>query len=198
MKKEIKFNKLRYNSEVENMISGADNINELVELITKGLNLTPLTNKLAENIKENPLDVFKAHVENSIPENLRNASFTFKLEYLGLTQYYNIVTDFYENRMATWLKYSYSVKEGKFYISEDIKKKIRETHTIYIENELDLKRFEYFESLKNILNKGYEEGMLNVYTRPNTIRGIREFLLEVPENKRDYEITINPYTIKNE
>jgi hypothetical protein len=198
MKKEIKFNKLRYSSELENVMLGADNLNELVQTLGNALNLKPMTNKLAENIKESPSEVFQAHVENTIPENLRNASFVFKLEYLGLTSQYNMIIDFFENRMGSWVAYTYDVKDGKFFISESIKKNIRESHTIYIETASEIQKYEYFEALKTMLNKGFEMELLNIYSRPVILKYIKELNLEVPEDKTEYEIAVNPYAIKNE
>jgi len=198
MKKEIKFNKLRYSSELENVMLGADNLNELVQTLGNALNLKPMTNKLAENIKESPREVFEAHVENTIPENLRNASFVFKLEYLGLTSQYNMIIDFFENRMGSWVAYTYDVKDGKFFISESIKKNIRESHTIYIETASEIQKYEYFEALKTMLNKGFEMELLNIYSRPVILKYIKELNLEVPEDKTEYEIAVNPYAIKNE
>jgi hypothetical protein len=198
MKKEIKFNKLRYSSELENVMLGADNLNELVQTLGNALNLKPMTNKLAENIKESPREVFEAHVENTIPENLRNASFVFKLEYLGLTSQYNMIIDFFENRMGSWVAYTYDVKDGKFFISESIKKNIRESHTIYIETASEIQKYEYFEALKTMLNKGFEMELLNIYSRPAILKYIKELNLEVPEDKTEYEIAVNPYIIKNE
>jgi hypothetical protein len=60
---------------------------------------------------------------------------------------------------------------------------------------LDLQKFKYFKDLKTLLNNGFDNGFLNINARPQIISTIKELNLEVPEDKNEYEVVINPYSL---
>jgi hypothetical protein len=195
MKTEIKFNKANYELELQSIQQGADNLNELVTKVCSYLKEKTPSAKLLANIKEDATEVIASHVLNSVPETLQNASFDFKLQSLGFEGAYNDISDYVTNIRGSWISYEYEVKNAKFVISELTKNLTREKHTIYVDSELDLQKFKYFKELKTLLNNGFENGFLNIYARPQIISTIKELNLEVPEDKNEFEVVINPYSL---
>jgi hypothetical protein len=194
MKTQIKFNEKDYLTEVLSIELGCNKLNELklqIETFT-GLKIN---SKQIFQLTENPIEIIKAHVNNITPETLQNANFEFKLEALGLANSYNNIVNYINDNQGSYLAYQYDFEKGSFIFKryEDLKEK----HTIYAETETEKTKLDYFVKLKDLLNEGFDNGLLNTHSRPQIISTIKELNIDVPEDKTEFEVVINPYTIKD-
>lgn len=202
MKKVINFNENNYLAEIQLISLGCEKLNELKSKIEdftgskvnkSELSLSGL--KSIDTLINNPEDLIRNYVNESTPEDFKNANFDFKLEALGLKNSYNEIIDFITENKSKWISYKYHLNKGVFEFKdfEDIKQK----HTMYAESETELTKLDYFNKLKDLLNNGFESGFLNINARPDMIRTIRELNIDVPKGESDFKVVVNPYTIKD-
>jgi hypothetical protein len=194
MKTQIKFNEKDYLTEVLSIELGCNKLNELklqIETFT-GLKIN---SKQIFQLTENPIEIIKAHVNNITPETLQNANFEFKLEALGLANSYNNIVNYINDNQGSYLAYQYDFEKGSFIFKryEDLKEK----HTIYAETETEKTKLDYFIKLKDLLNEGFDNGLLNTNARPQIISTIKELNIDVPTDENEFKVVINPYTIKD-
>lgn len=192
MKTEINFNKEAYNQSIESVEQGANNLNELINLVEKFTN-KKATEKQVFEIKENPKNVLDQFVDNTIPESFRNSNIDFKLDALGLkAKYYNVI-EYYQDNLGSWVAYEYEVKASQFIVSEKYKNIVRQSHTIYVETEEQKAKFDYLTEIAKMLNKGVAKDYITAYNRPAIQRAIRGLNLDVPQGKTEFEFVVNPY-----
>jgi hypothetical protein len=194
MKTQIKFNENKYLGNLKTIEFGCEDLNKL-KLQIETFTGMKINSKQAFKVQFNPIEIIKAHVNNITPETLQNANFEFKLEALGLANSYNEIVNYFNHHQNSWLFYEYEFEKGVFVFKgyEDLKEK----HTIYAETETEKTKLDYFVKLKDLLNEGFENGLLNTNARPQIISTIKELNIDVPEDKTEFEVVINPYTIKD-
>lgn len=194
MKKAIRFNENNFQNEVQHIELGCKKLNEL-RLLVEEFTGTPTMAKQTFELIEDPLEILRVQVNKLTPETLRNANFDFKLEALGLTNSFRKVVDFVAENHGAWVGYQYEFEKGIFVFKgyEDVKEK----HTIFAETETEITKLEFFIKLKNLLNDGFEIGYLNINSRPDTVRYIKELEIDVPTGENNYKVVVNPYAIKD-
>jgi hypothetical protein len=194
MKTQIKFNENNYLAEVQSIELGCNKLNDLklqIETFT-GLKIN---SKQIFQLTENPIDIIREYVNTITPETLRNANFDFKLEALGLTNSFNRIVNYVAENHGTWVAYQYDFEKGSFVFKgyEDLK----QIHTLYAETETEKTKLDYFNKLKDLLNEGFDSSLLNINSRPEIIRTIKELNIDVPTGENEFKVVINPYTIKD-
>jgi hypothetical protein len=195
MKKEIKFNENNYLAEVQSIDLGCKKLNDLKNQIEEFTG-SKVSGKQVFEMIENPIDIIREYVNTITPETLRNANFDFKLEALGLTNSFNRIVYFVAENHFTWVAYQYDFEKGSFVFKGY--EFVKQRHTVYAETETEQSKLEYFLKLKNLLNYGFDNEFLNVNSRPNLVRCIKELDIDVPTGDNVFKVVINPYTIKDE
>lgn len=194
MKKVINFNENKYLADVKTIEFGCEDLNKL-KLQIEAFTGLKIKSKEAYKVQFKPIEIITAHVNNVTPETLQKATFEFRLEALGMQNSYNEIVNYFNHNQNSWLFYDYEFEKGVFVFKghEDLKEK----HKMYAETETELTKLNYFNKLKDLLNNGFETGLLNINARPDIIRTIKELSIDVPKGENDFKIVVNPYTIKD-